>query len=218
MQSARSPHPSLVAPAALLGWALVLLGGPAPADDAAGPKLVRYKQAQMNEMVDGSTSEAVWLCHGDLRAARSRLEREIDGETWLTVNDGPGGRSLQTNPQKQTATLTALDPKRIKTQLEAVREFAAAKGVTKSEERKDGRDCLKYRKVEGKTTDTWWVDRKTGRPVRCEKEILDPSPDMARSTYVWSDYEWDPEVKDPEALFRTEPPEGYQVKDETTKR
>ena len=42
-----------------------------------------------------------------------------------------------------------------------------------------------------------------------------PAPEIAKSTWIYSAFEWDPKDADPVQLFSTEPPPGFAVEDHT---
>jgi hypothetical protein len=54
-----------------------------------------------------------------------------------------------------------------------------------------------------------------------EDEFVDPTPDITRNTFVWTDFEWDPELpgefRNLDQLFSTRPPDGYAIDDQTKK-
>jgi hypothetical protein len=74
---------------------------------------------------------------------------------------------------------------------------------------------LKYRLQEADKTTSLWVDPRTKLPLRIECEMLHTTPEIARETWTYTDFEWDPRVSDPAQLFSTEPPPGYAVEDHT---
>ena len=101
--------------------------------------------------------------------------------------------------------------------LESLREFQARQGTTSSKVDLDGRPVLRYH-LEGKDeTSTLWVDPATKLPLRIDRAYRDPTPRIAKNRWIYSDFEWDPKVADPEALFSVEPPPGYKVEDFTDK-
>ena len=96
--------------------------------------------------------------------------------------------------------------------LGAIREFQRKKDVTSGKETLDGRETVRYRLEEGGNVANVWVDANTNLPVRMEYQMIDPTPDITRNTYVWSDFEWDPELpqgfKGLDELFSARPPSG----------
>lgn len=122
-------------------------------------------------------------------------------------------------PRKEARlTRVPLDgAKKAKTFLENLRELEKHKDAVAVKGKLDGRETLHYRiQEEGKTTQLW-VDAKTKLPVRLEYEILDGAPNIPRNTLVFTDFEWDPDVKGfkgLDELFSVAPPEGHTVKDE----
>jgi len=209
---------------------------------AAGKyKLVKYKQVQTTDTKDlvGTTESTMYA---DLKAARSRSEslnrfQDPDDRTKLieevnvSVQDATKGRHLMTNthpggklkPPRKDAWLGGgrAEGKKGKSILENLQEFQQKKGVTSGKDKLDGRETVKYRLEEDGNTTTLWVDRTTKLPVRMEYEMIDPTPNITRNKFVWTDFEWDPELpkgfKDLDALFDTTPPKGYQLDDQTKK-
>jgi hypothetical protein len=204
-------------------------------------KLVKYKQVQTtdtNNMVGASTESTVYA---DLKALRARSESlnrfqdpddraKIIEEVNLSIQDAPKGRHLMTNthpggkvlPPRRDAWLgRAGGAKTGKSFLENLREFQREKGVTSGKDKLDGVETIKYRLEEDKQTVSLWVDAKTRLPVRMEQEFTDPTPDITRNKFVWTDFEWDPNLpkgfKNLDALFDTTPPKDYTLTDESKK-
>jgi hypothetical protein len=99
--------------------------------------------------------------------------------------------------------------------LESLRELQDHKGTTSARARLDGREMLNYRLQERDTTTSLWVDPRTKLPVRIESVTDHPTRDVSKVVAIYSGFEWDPNVADPERLFSTEPPVGYAVEDHT---
>jgi len=59
------------------------------------------------------------------------------------------------------------------------------------------------------------VDPLTKLPLRIESEISHPALEISRSSWIYTEFEWDPKASDPTQLFSTEPPPGYAVEDHT---
>jgi hypothetical protein len=79
----------------------------------------------------------------------------------------------------------------------------------------DGRDVMQYVLEEDKKKSILCVDAKTRLPLRIEYEYTDSTPRIAKNTFVYSDFAWDPDVKDLQTLFSTVPPAGFSVEDDT---
>ena len=111
------------------------------------------------------------------------------------------------------------DPiKKAQSLLESLQELEAHKNVVITKDKVGGREIVKYYLEDDKKTIKLWVDAKTNLPVQFEYEVLDPTPDIALNRWVYSDIEWDPQVKGfptLDALFDTTPPDGYRLTDRT---
>ena len=97
--------------------------------------------------------------------------------------------------------------------LDGLRELQANENTLDTRAELDGREVAKFRLREGNRTTSLWVDPRTKLPVRVEIEVIDPTPRIARNEWVYTDFEWDPEVADLAGLFSTEPPAGYALED-----
>jgi hypothetical protein len=241
--------PSAAAALLLLGGAAVFLLTATPAPTLADVvkaaekhKLVKFKQVQTTDtkdMVGASTESTVYA---DLKAPRFRSESlnrfqdpddrtELIEEVNVSVQDATKGRHLMINthpggkllPPRKDAWLGGGrgEGKKGKSYLENLQEFQQKKGVTSGKDKLDGRETVKYRFEEEGNTNTMWVDAATKLPVRLEYEMVDPTPDITRNKWVWTDYEWDPELpkgfKSLDALFDTTPPKDYKLTDDTKK-
>jgi len=104
-----------------------------------------------------------------------------------------------------------------KTFLEILRKLQSHKDIASQKDTLAGQDVTKYRLTEGGTTLILWVDAKTKLPVRIEQEVLNPSRDIKRWNWIYSEFEWDPEIENLDELFSLKPPAGYTLEDETRK-
>jgi hypothetical protein len=95
--------------------------------------------------------------------------------------------------------------------LDSLRELQAHKDVLSTRAELDGRETLKYRLREENKTTSLWVDPRTKLPLRIEYKMIDPTPGISTNEWVYTDFEWDPQVPEPAQLFSTEPPPGYTV-------
>jgi hypothetical protein len=63
------------------------------------------------------------------------------------------------------------------------------------------------------------VDPASQLPLRFEQEFIEPSPGVARTVLVWTDFVWDPALPPGfgnwDELFSTQPPAGYALDDRT---
>lgn len=102
--------------------------------------------------------------------------------------------------------------------LDSLRLIQADNDTLTTLEELDGREVLKHqlREMEGNVTTSLWVDLQTNLPIRVEIEMIDPTPRIARNSWAYTDFEWDPQVADPVTLFNTDPPAGYAVEDHLT--
>jgi hypothetical protein len=237
--------PSAIALLLLGGGVLVVLTNtPSPtlADvvkAAQKYKLVKYKQVQTTDSKDHVGAMTESTVYADLKALRFRIEslnrfQDPDDRTNfieevnVSVQDVPKGRHLMTNthpggkvrpPRKDAWLGRAGGAENRKSFLENLQEFQQKKGVTKLKDKLGGVETIRYRLEEDKQTVSIWVDAKTKLPVRMEQEFTDPTPDITRNRFVWTDFEWDPKLpkgfKNLDALFDTTPPEGYALTDET---
>ena len=220
------------AAAALLvlgGLGLLLLSGAASLALAdvvkatAKHKFVRYQEQRITNTKEQEGAVVGSTVYADFTAPRLYSESRVkdgNGEAvLLSVHDGR--HHLTTNSRQMTARL-ALAPKGYKSLLCCLEEFEQKKGVTQEKSELEGRPTVKYRHVQGEQTTVLWVDAKTKLPLRMEQEFIDPSPGITRSTLVWTDFAWDPElppgVRSLNELFSTRPPAGYAVDDQTKSR
>jgi hypothetical protein len=207
-----------------IGW-LLLQGTASPAladvvKAATKHKLVRYQEQQIVDNREQSGAVLTRTVYADLTAPRVYSESRQSGESiLLSINDGK--HQLTTNSRRKTARLD-FAPKGYKSLLCCLEEFEQKKGVTHEKSDLGGQPTIKYRHVEGQQTIILWVDAKTKLPVRLEQESIYPRPEIIRSTLVWTDMAWDPELpprfRSLDELFSTRPPNGYTLDDQTKNR
>lgn len=100
--------------------------------------------------------------------------------------------------------------------LESLSELRAHADATSTRADLEGRSVLRYRLGEPGKVTTVWVDPESKLPLRIECQVDRVAPgDDTRLTCVYTAFAWDPPGLDPEALFSTEPPPGYEVEDHT---
>jgi hypothetical protein len=182
-------------------------------------KLVRYKQQQTAE---ASASAGVRLdsrVYADLTAARLRSECRIedaDGEATLVSVLDPV-RHLETNSRHKTAWLR-LAPKGYKSFCCSLQEFEHHTGVTWAKDKLGDLATVKYHFEDDNESSSLWVDVATHLPVRMEQELIHAAPEAMRTRFVWTDFEWDPELPNDftrlDEFFSTRPPEGYTLIDQ----
>jgi hypothetical protein len=197
---------------AITGWLFMVRAGTIVLADvvkaAEQHTLVRYTETQITD-ANGIHGETTWTVHGDLRVARYRKESRIeydDGAAILVdVQDLPQGVHLMTNSREKTAWISRHSPKWTKTFVESLQELQQKKGVTSVKERFEGRETVKFLVEKDGGTVTLWIDSTTRLPIRVE-HALSPA-----NKIIWSDFRWDPEVKEADRLFSTEIPRGYAV-------
>ena len=219
---------------ALFGWGLLSQRGSLAMADvveaAEKHQLVRFKLKQLTK--DYKAPDRTVLA--DLKAFRNRSEsREIDGTTEsvnVVIQDGQKNRALTLSTDTDVRTGTAVtkvailykmrddlkplgDIKPYQPLLNFLRELRNHKKTTSAQDTLDGRKTVKYRLEDDEEAITAWVDPETKLPVRMECEMR--APDGRRYKCAFTDFEWDPDVKDVEQLFSTEPPEGYTFRDAT---
>jgi hypothetical protein len=210
-----------------MGW-LLLHGtaSPALADIvklAATHKLVRYQEQRIADTHEQSGAVVASTVYADLTAPRLYSESGVNdasGESiLLSIHDGV--HHLTSNSRLKTARLD-FAPKGYKSLLCCLEEFEQKKGVTHEKSDLEGHLTVKYHHVDGRQRINLWVDAKTKLPVRLEQESINPSPEIIRSTLVWTDIAWDPELppgfRSLKELFSTRPPDGYTLDDQTKSR
>ena len=202
-------------------------------------KLVKYKQSQTTDTKDMVGAATDSIVYADLKTLRFRNESrhqfqdpddraKFIEEVTISIQDTPKGRHLMTNthsggkvlPPRKDAWLGRVEgEKKGKSFLENLQDFQQKKSVTQVKDKLGGGETIRYRLEDDKQTISLWVDVKTKLPVRMEQEFTDPTPEITRNKFVWTDYEWDPELpkgfKDLDALFDTTPPKGYKLTDAT---
>jgi hypothetical protein len=222
--------PSAAAAMLVLGalGLLLLIGNTPPAladvvKAAAKHKLVRYHEQQLTETKEHSSTARSSTVYADLTAPRlyseSRTHDPDGGLVLLSVHDGK--HHLTTNSRQKAARL-ALAPKGYRSLLCCLEEFEKKEGVAQQKDELDGQPVVKYRHVEGKQTTILWVDVRTKLPLRFEQDSIGPNPDVVRTTLVWADFVWGPElppgIRSLDELFSTRPPKGYALDDQTRRR
>lgn len=100
--------------------------------------------------------------------------------------------------------------------MDSLRRLQTHKDTRSTRAEADGPTEAEYRLAEGGRVTRLRVDTRTKLPTRVEVEVLGPAPDSSKETYVFDNFEWDPKVADPEALFNTDPPAGYALEDHTS--
>jgi hypothetical protein len=179
-------------------------------------KLVRYQQQQTTNA--GARLDST--VYADLTAARLRIETRFtdpDGEALLlSVFDSV--HTLEINPRHSTACLRRT-PKDYKSFCCSLQEFERHKGVIRVNDKLGNLATVKYRFEEDHDTSSLWVDAKTQLPVRMEQELTRLTPAITRTRFVWTDFEWDPDLPKGfgslDEFFSTRPPEGYTLNDQT---
>ena len=184
-------------------------------------KFVRHRQ----EEIRGTDAKDVPLhstIYADFTAPRlyseSRINDANGDSVRLSIHDGK--HHLTTDSREKTAKLD-IAPKGYKSLLCCLEEFQQKKGVTQARANLDGQATVKYTHTDSKQTTILWVDATTKLPLRLEQQFLDPSPGVAQSTLIWTEFAWDPPlpqgVTNLDELFSTRPPDGYALDDRTKK-
>jgi hypothetical protein len=210
-----------------MGW-LLLQGTASPAladvvKAAAKHKLVRYQEQRIDDTREQSGAVLASTVYADLTAPRLYSESRVNDQSGesilLSVHDGK--HHLTTNSRQKTARLD-FAPKGYKSLLCCLEEVERKKGVTQEKSDLNGQPTIKYHHVEDQQRINLWVDAKTKLPVRLEQESINPIPGVIRSTLVWTDLAWDPELppgfRSLDKLFSTRPPDGYTLDDQTKSR
>ena len=101
--------------------------------------------------------------------------------------------------------------------LETLRTLKVNDDTVAAKEALDGRNTTRYRLAEGDWTSTVWIDLKSNLPVRIEYELSGDAVggEFASMKWIYTDFEWDPNVENIDTLFSTEPPSGYEFEDHT---
>ena len=184
-------------------------------------KLLRVKMTQVTETTDPLVprGELTTTEYWDLKAPRTRYESrvprsdQLDEQVLIDVTDYVKGRKLMTNSLKKDATLFITNPKQMSF-LDNLKKLQERKETSSTKDTLEGREAVKYLLKEGDNTTTLWVNPETKLPVRMEYELLNATPAIPLNRFTWTDFEWDPELKDVKSLddlFSTQPPKGYHV-------
>jgi hypothetical protein len=178
-------------------------------------RLVRYQQQQTV-----SQEENVSTVYADLTAQRLRSEshaKQANGEP-IIVNVQDGHRHLVTDLRHKTAWL-GRTPEGFKSFCCSLEEFEQKKGVSRVKDKLGDLATVKYSFADGNQTSSLWVDAQTKLPVRMEQVLTDSIPNVVRERFVWTDFEWDPElpkgIRNLDELFSTRPPDGFTLDDRT---
>jgi hypothetical protein len=183
-------------------------------------KLVRYRQRQTVFQENNVIGQIDRTIYADLTTPRLRSESLVaqsdSGPVLISVQDRV--RHLATNSREKTARL-GLTPKGFKSFCCSLEEFEQKKGVSRVNDTLGGLATVKYRFEEYNQVSSLWVDAKTKLPVRMEEELANSARNLVRTRFVWTDFEWDPElpkgVSNLDEFFSTSPPEAYTLDDQT---
>jgi hypothetical protein len=223
----------------IAGWALFGRTGSLALAEviqaARSHHFVRYKQGQIVDDVFKGPTAPDRTVLADLRSFRIRsASRVIDGNMEYVVvitQDARKNRnlSLSTDTDLHTGKIVTklavvelcvredFRPLRgfkpYQPLLDQLRELQNHKATAVTKEPLNGRKTVKYRLEDDGTAIAAWVDPTTKLPVRMENEMT--APDGLRYKFAFTDFEWDPEVKDIDQLFSVEPPGGCIVRDYT---
>jgi hypothetical protein len=177
-------------------------------------------------------SPVVKVIYSDLRAARYRdvTPETVRGLPWYgyRVVDRTKNRRLivyknqpldGTGAEEKGAILSTISSDELfansnRTTLEHLRDLETHKDAKVTNED----NSIRYTVVDGKQTTTLWVDTATKLPVRMVFEVDQPAAGVARVRIEFTDFEWDPELKEFKSLddlFSLTPPEGYKLDDQT---
>jgi hypothetical protein len=102
--------------------------------------------------------------------------------------------------------------------LDTLRTLQISADTVSADDVLDGLNTTQYRLTEGDWTSIVWIDPISSLPVRIEHEVshVAGSETLATMKWVYTDFAWDPNVENIDALFSTEPPDGYKFEDRTT--
>ncbi len=178
-------------------------------------KLVRVKKTQVTETTDTFTprGELTSTEYWDLKAPRTRSESRVGDDLLLDIQDEVNGRQLMMNSKNKTGTLFIRNAKNLSF-LDNLKKLQERKETTSGKDTLDGHEVVRYSLKEGDNTTTLWVDRKTKLPIRMEYEMINPTPNITLNKWTWTDFEWDPELKEVnnlDELFSTKPPKDYNI-------
>jgi hypothetical protein len=220
--------PSAAAIFIICGLGLLLFVGPSTVSMAVADvvraaekhKLVRYKEHQTIDTGGATDWPLDSTVYSDLTLARRRTEAKIsdqDGEAIL-IDVMDSVRHLTIDSRRRTACLRRT-PHGYQSFCCSLQEFEHHHSVTQMTDRLGDRATLKYHFQDGNQTSSLWVDAKTNLPVRMEQELTHPTPDITRTQFVWTDFEWDPDLPKGftalDEFFSTRPLDGYAVDDQT---
>jgi hypothetical protein len=183
-------------------------------------KLVRYKEHQATESGGATDGPLDSIVYADLTAARRRSQTHITdegGETILIDVIDPA-RHLATDSRRKAASLRRT-PHDYQSFCCSLQEFEHHHGVTQTADKVGDLATIKYRFQDGNQTSSLWVDANTKLPVRMEQELRHPTPYIIHRRFIWTDFEWDPELPrgfaSVDEFFSTGPPQGYTLNDQT---
>jgi hypothetical protein len=99
--------------------------------------------------------------------------------------------------------------------LDTLRTLQSNKETVTTKEQVNGRHATKYRLERDGWTSIVWVDASTKLPVRIEYGLVGEATgkQFASISWIYTDFEWDPQVDDIDGLFSTKPPKGYSYED-----
>ncbi|HUE17906.1 MAG TPA: hypothetical protein VMR25_27360 [Planctomycetaceae bacterium] len=104
--------------------------------------------------------------------------------------------------------------------LDTLRRLQSRKETVATNEKIDGRSVTRYRLEDGDRTSNVWADSKTKLPIRVEYQVVgeDAGKSFASIKWLYTDFEWDPELKNVGAIFSTKPPRDYTFEDHTNEK
>ncbi len=157
-----------------------------------------------------------------LHFIRSILDHDPNDKT----SPGPHRRTAklfhvpQSDPEnKRPVRKPYSDMGKDKSFLETLRTLQVSDDTVTAKEALDGRNTTRYRLAEGDWTSTVWIDLKSNLPIRIEYELSGDAAgkEFASMKWIYTDFDWDPNVENIDTLFSTEPPNGYEFEDHTKK-
>jgi hypothetical protein len=183
-------------------------------------KLVRYKEHRTTDLEGATDGPLDSTVYADLTAARRRTETHMtdQGRETILIDVIDPARHLATDSRAKTASLRRT-PHDYQSFCCSLQEFEHLHGVTQMADKVGDLATVKFHCHDGNQTSSLWVNAKTKLPVRMEHELRHPTPDITRRRFIWTDFEWDPELPkgfgSVDEFFSTQPPQGYTLNDQT---
>jgi hypothetical protein len=194
-------------------------------------RLERAREKTLNDVAEQSSDEILDFSH-DRYLQLYRFDLVMTEEQAKGENQAPAVRmilaSKDPGPHLHRAKLLTISGTKFKNPpyidmakdrsfVDTLRRLQSRKETVATNEKIDGRSVTRYRLEDGDRTSNVWADSKTKLPIRVEYQVVgeDAGRSFASIKWVYTDFEWDPEMKDVDAIFSTKPPRDYTFEDHT---